>query len=97
MQFPAYWIPRPPCSLDDACKRACDQWLAAAIAHGLDTPLCYTLPMPKWQLLCYLADDHQLALHSSGDGTIRRFEPRQPNDVSTFGNLAAHHGRTNAV
>jgi hypothetical protein len=53
--------------------------------------------MPKWQLLCYLADDHQLALHSSGDGTIRRFEPRQPNDVSTFGNLAAHHGRTNAV
>ncbi len=62
---------------------------STAIAHGLDTSLRYTLPIPKWQFLCYLADEHQFALHGSGDGNIQAFEPRQPSDVTTFGNQRA--------
>ncbi len=89
MQLPPYWLPRPAFALDTARRRACDAVLAAAIAQGLDTPLRYTLPMPKWQFLCYLADAHQFALHGSGDGNIQEFEPRQPSDVTTFGNQRA--------
>ncbi len=89
MQLPAYWLPRPCFALDATTKRACDQWLAQAIAQGLHPPLHYTLPIPTWQFFCYLADEHQFALHGSGDGAITEFEPRQPNDVTTFGNQRA--------
>jgi hypothetical protein len=89
MQLPDYWLPRPSFALDAATRRACDQWLAVAIAEGLHTPLRSTLTIPKWQFLCYLADEHQFALHGSGDGAIREFEPRQPSDVTTFGNQRA--------
>ena len=97
MQLPAYWIPRPSCVLDDASKRACDYLLASAIAQGHHRPLHYTLPIPKWQCLCYLADEHQFALHGSGDGIIRQFEPRQPSDVTTFGNQRAVYAAADGI
>ena len=89
MHLPEYWLPRPAFALDHVSKRACDRLLAEAIAHGLHRPFRYTLPIPKWQFLCYLADEHQFALHGSGDASIREFEPRQPHDVTTFGNQRA--------
>jgi hypothetical protein len=83
--LPNYWMPQPPMQLDDAACRACDELLAAAMAQGPAQPFAYTLSIPKWQFLCYLAEHHNLALHGSGNGEIARFEPRQPHDLEEFG------------
>lgn len=89
MHLPDYLIPPPAFALDTHIQRACDDLLTNAIAQGHHTPLCYTLPIPKWQFLCYLADHHGLALHGSGDAHVVEFEPRQPTDVTTFGSQRA--------
>lgn len=41
------------------------------------------------QFLCHAADRGMLLLHGSGAPAIRRFEPRQPDDSSEFGNRRA--------
>jgi hypothetical protein len=45
--------------------------------------------MPKWQFLCYLADQMGYLLHGSGTSDIQVFEPRQSNDIAEFGNRKA--------
>ena len=83
--LPDYWLPQPPMPLADEDRRACDVQLAAAIAQGPTQPIAYTLALPKWQFLSYVASAHNLALHGSGNGAIARFEPRQPHDFQEFG------------
>lgn len=83
--LPAYWLPRPPMYLDATAREACDALLQAALAHGPAQPIAYTLPIPKWQFLCYVADVHGIALHGSGEAAIDRFVPRQPEDLDEFG------------
>ena len=87
--LPDYWLSQPPMGLSaDEC-RACDALLASARAHGASTsapaPLAYTLTIPKWQFLCYVAAQHNVALHGSSSGDIACFEPRQPSDYDEFG------------
>lgn len=83
--MPDYWLPRPALALASETVTAFDGLLEAAFAHGSNPLISYNLAVPKWQFLCYAAEEYGLALHGSGNGAIARFEPRQPVDLTEFG------------
>jgi hypothetical protein len=89
MNFPDYWLPRPAMNLDDQARAAFDQLLLQAKAAGTTTRIDYTLTLPKWQFLCYIAEYHGIALHGTGDPHIHRFEPRRADDLNAFGQQTA--------
>jgi hypothetical protein len=89
MNLPDYWLTRPSVHFDAQIKTAFDALLDSAINTGRCPEIEYTLPYPKWQFLCYAADQHDIALHGSGDAGIDQFEPRQSNDLNEFGNQKA--------
>ncbi len=68
MNLPDYWLTRPTTTFDEKAVNAFDELLDATLHIGNCPTIEYTLPMPKWQFLCHLADVHELALHGSGDG-----------------------------
>ncbi|HSL28287.1 MAG TPA: hypothetical protein VK900_03725, partial [Anaerolineales bacterium] len=57
----------------------------------------FTLPFPKWQFLCYLADHHNIAMHGSGNANIAQFEPRQSNDLNEFGSQKAVYAASDGL
>jgi hypothetical protein len=89
MLLPDYWLTRPGETFDERTQIAFDELLNTTLSIGGCPPIEYTLPWPKWQFLCHLADQHDIALHGSGDPNITLFEPRQSNDLSEFGNQKA--------
>ena len=89
MILPDYWLPRPAMDLDEQVRSAFDRLLTQIKSAGTNTLISYTLALPKWQFLCYLAEQHAIALHGTGDPDIRVFEPRQANDLNAFGNQKA--------
>jgi hypothetical protein len=60
-------------------------------------PLSSLCPGPKWQFLCHLADQRDIALHGSGDANISLFEPRQSNDLNDFGNQKAIYAASDGL
>lgn len=97
MILPDYWLTRPSVTFDNAAQLAFD-----ALYHtALSTPGCptieFTLPWPKWQFLCYLADQHAVALHGSGNSQIDLFEPRQADDVNEFGSQQAVYAAADGI
>ena len=56
-----------------------------------------TFPAPKWQFLCYAAEQHHLALHDSGSPQIEVFEPRQSNDLKEFGSRKAVYAAADGI
>lgn len=102
MLFPDYWIPRPSAHSSDAqlnerMQRSFDDLLNQATRTGGCPSIDYHLPFPKWQFLCHLADHHEIALHGSGDPNIEVFEPRQPNDLTDFGNQKAVYAASDGL
>ncbi len=97
MQLPAYWLPRPAFTLDRATRAAFDALLERAIASGPATPIEYSLDAPKWQFLCYIAEERGIALHGSGNPNIARFEPNQPGDVNEFGAQLAVYAAADGI
>jgi hypothetical protein len=95
--IPDYWMAQPPMLLTEQERLACDDLLATAIAQGAERPIDYTLAIPKWQFLCYVTAQHKLALHGSGNGEIRRFEPRQPQDLHEFGAQNAVYAASDGI
>lgn len=87
--LPDYWLPRPAMNLDDEGRVAFDALLAQIRSAGTNTLIEYTLTQPKWQFLCYLADNYSIAMHGTGDPNIRDFQPHQPVDLNAFGNQMA--------
>src|SRR6476646_4916367 len=85
MILPDYWLQRPDLEIDSQTRSQFDQLFAEAKAAGANTQIDYTLPAPKWQFLCYLADEHGVVLHGTGDPHIQVFEPRPSNDLNEFG------------
>jgi hypothetical protein len=85
MMLPDYWLQRPAMAIDAQTRSEFDQLLARARAAGTNTQIDYTLLAPKWQFLCYLADEQGIVLHGTGDPPIQVFEPRPSNDLSEFG------------
>lgn len=85
MQIPSYLLPRPPMDLMSE-RRQSFETLLAEIKEKTDCPfLEYSLPMPKWQFLCYLTDTQDILLHGTGDSDIQEFEPRASDDTNPFG------------
>ena len=97
MQLLDYWLTRPSVNFDETTQNAFDALLNTSInASGCPT-IEFTLPYPKWQFLCYLADHHDIAMHGSGDPNIALFEPRQSNDLSEFGNQKAIYAASDGL
>ena len=97
MNLPDYWLTRPNAPFDEDTRMAFDGLLDTTLSMGECPTIQTTLPWPKWQFLCYLAEWRDLALHGSGDSNITLFEPRQSNDLSEFGNQKAVYAASDGL
>jgi hypothetical protein len=57
----------------------------------------YRLAAPRWQFICHIVDTRAVVLHGSGQGDIRMFEPRQPDDITAFGNQNAVYAASDGL
>lgn len=87
--LPDYWMPRPPDEVGPDLQRDFDRLLRKAIDQGNAAWIDYRLAAPRWRFLCYVADHHRIALHGSGNPSIKVFKPRRPIDLSEFGSQEA--------
>jgi hypothetical protein len=85
MMLPNYWLRRPNIELDSSALFSLNHLFETVMAAGNCIRIDYTLPIPKWQFLCYLADQPGVTLHGTGDPNIQVFEPRKSNDLTDFG------------
>jgi hypothetical protein len=83
--LPDYWLQRPKLDLNLQTRSDFDALFARLKAAGTNTPIEYTSPAPKWQFVCYLADQYGVVLHGTGDPHIQVFEPRLSHDLTEFG------------
>jgi len=97
MEFPSYFLSRPPAASDPETNAAFARLYAVAVAPGSGAAIAYTLAAPKWQFLSYLCDTRGLLLHGSGDPDIGEFEPRQSNDIHEFGNRRAVYAASDGI
>lgn len=89
MNLPDYWLQRPEMEIDAPARAGFEQLLTEVKAAGSITRIDTTFPIPRWQFLCYLADQHGVILHGTGDPNIQLFEPRPSNDLTEFGEQTA--------
>ena len=82
--LPDYWLQRPNIEIDSQTRSDIDQLFARVKAAGTNTRIDYTFPVPKWQFLCYLADQQEVVLHGTGEPNIQVFEPRPSNDLRVW-------------
>ena len=97
MILPDYWLTRPSVNFDERTRIAFDELLNTTLSIGGCPTIQFTVPQPKWQFLCHVADQHDIALHGSGDPNIALFEPRQANDLSAFGNQKAVYAASDGL
>jgi hypothetical protein len=97
MEIQDYWLRIPALNLDDDIKRSFDNILNLTINSENNLVIQYSLSIPKWQFLCYLADNYSYALHGSNNKNIKLFEPRQSIDVNTFGNKKAVYAAADGI
>mgnify|MGYP001198607104 FL=1 len=97
MMLPDYWLTRPNAHTGEKTQLAFDELLASTLRIAGCPTIEFNLPQPKWQFLCYLADHHDIALHGSGNPSIDMFEPRQPHDLTDFGNQKAVYAASDGL
>jgi hypothetical protein len=97
MLLPDYWLTRPQEHVDEAMQPAFEELLNTTLSIPGCPTIQYTLPWPRWQFLCYIADHHAIAMHGSGEPAIAVFEPRQSNDLNEFGNQTAVYAAADAL
>ena len=97
MMLPDYWLTRPSVSLDKRTRIVFDELLNRTLGSGDCPTIPFSLPRPKWQFLCHIADHHDIALHGSSDPNITLFEPRQSNDLNEFGNQKAVYAASDGI
>ena len=97
MDLPWYWLPRPPMNLSGEIIRKLETIYATSMAEGDGGWVLDALPVPVWQMLCWLTDEKRVLLHGTGDPSIERFEPRQSNDVGEFGNREAIYAASDGI
>ncbi len=85
MILPDYWLQRPKIEISSQTRSGFDRLFARIKEAGTNIRIDYSLPAPKWQFLCYLADQQGVVLHGTGDPHIEVFEPRPSNDLVEFG------------
>lgn len=97
MLLPDYWLTRPSEVPTASARQAFDDLLQTTLELDGCPTIEFNLPWPKWQFLCYVAEQHQLALHGSGNAEIALFEPRQSNDINDFGNQKAVYAASDGL
>jgi len=97
MMLPDYWLSRPDLTPNANAQKAFDELLTTTLDRSGCPTIPYTLPWPKWQFLCHVADHHHIALHGSGNPQITLFEPRQSNDLNDFGNQKAVYAASDGL
>ncbi len=97
MVLPDYWLTRPSANFEETTRNEFDELWNSTLSIGGCPTIEYTLPYPKWQFLCHLADHHGIAMHGSGDPSIAVFEPRQSNDLNEFGNQKAIYAASDGL
>ena len=97
MLLPDYWLTRPTENFDAEAQIAFDELLNTTLGMGGCPTIQFSLPWPKWQFLCHLADHQDIALHGSGDPNIALFKPRQSNDLNEFGNQKAVYAASDGL
>jgi len=97
MLLPDYWLTQPRVNSDETTQNAFDALWNSTFRIGGCPTIEYTLPYPKWQFLCHLADQYDIALHGSGNPNIALFEPRQSNDLNEFGNQKAVYAASDGL
>jgi len=95
--LPDYWLTRPGVNFDERTQIAFAELLSTTLGIGKCPAIEFTLPLPKWQFLCHIADHHGIALHGSGNPEIALFEPRQSNDLNEFGNQKAVYAASDGL
>lgn len=90
-------VGRPGPDPSDATIALFDELLETVTAESSGAAIDYDLPAPKWQFLCYAADRGGYVLHGSGKGDIDEFEPRQPIDLTDFGNQLAVYAASDGL
>lgn len=97
MDLPQYWMPRPGPGPDPSTIAEFDRLLDEVVSTGPERPIDYRLAAPKWQFLCHAADRGGFVLHGTGEPDISIFEPRQPEDLSEFGNRRAVYAAMDGI
>jgi hypothetical protein len=97
MILPDYWLTRPGAIVDERARIVFDDLLNATLSSGGCPTIQFASPWPKWRFLCHLAEQHDIALHGSGDPDIALFEPRQSDDLSEFGNQKAVYAASDGL
>ncbi|HEU0291146.1 MAG TPA: hypothetical protein VFR47_00315 [Anaerolineales bacterium] len=87
MMLPDYWLTRPSVNFDEGTQMAFDELLNTTLNLDGCPTIQFTLPWPKWQFLCHVADHHDIAL----------FEPHQANDLNAFGNQKAVYAASDGL
>ena len=95
--LPDYWLTRPPFHLDERTRAAFDAQLAALTQATECQTIRFEWPVPKWQFLSYAVEHAEIVLHGTGDPAITCFEPRQADDLDTFGNQKAIYAATDGI
>lgn len=83
--LPDYWLQRPDIVIDSETRSCFDQLFTRIKAAETIHRINYDIPAPKWQFLCYLAENHGVVLHGTGEAHIKVFEPRPSIDLTEFG------------
>jgi hypothetical protein len=97
MELPDYWIPCPDLEINDAEKLFFDGIFETIIKSGKNQMIEYSSLTPKWKFLSYLTKQYSYVLHGSGNNNIKIFEPRQPIDLTTFGNQKAVYAAADGI
>ena len=98
MKLPDYWLKRPSMTSDESAKTAFTELLMAALSADGCTTIEVPPPWPKWQFLCHIADNYDIAFHGSGNPDIAIFEPRKADDLlSAFGNQKAVYAASDGI
>ncbi|GAB4455113.1 MAG: hypothetical protein OHK0029_10660 [Armatimonadaceae bacterium] len=95
LDIPHYMLPRPTLTYTDDDRAVFDSLLQAA-ANG-DGRIAYHHPLPRWQFLCYLAEEKGFLLHGSGDPDVRCFEPQPNSDINPFGAQTAVYAASDGI
>ena len=89
--LPDYWIERPPASMGSATCAAIDEFLSQPESGQLDVDAVVGQDglVSRWEFLCGIAEQREIAFHGTGDPNIESFEPRKPIDFAPFGDQQA--------
>jgi hypothetical protein len=97
MELPEYWMKCPDLEINNAEKLFFDSIFEDIIKSGKNQMINYASLTPKWKFLSYITRQYPYVLHGSGNSNIKIFEPRQPVDVTTFGNQKAVYAAADGI